>query len=93
MLLVVLVVGLLAVTAVPVLAGTDQPVACWGQASAVFAQMGEMGEQASSQPTPRIGLHNLARALYEAGLIADDSMQALGAFVASTLDLSIEVCR
>ena len=66
---------------------------CWGQASAVFAQTGEMGEHASQQPTPRLGLRNLARALYEAGVIPEDSMQALGAFVADALGLSIEACQ
>ena len=66
---------------------------CWGQASAVFAQTSEMGEHASQQPTPRLGLHNLAVALYEAGIIPDDSIQALGAFVANELGLSIEACQ
>jgi hypothetical protein len=54
--------------------------------------MGEMGEHASQEPTPRLGLGNLARALYDAGVIADDSMQALGAFVAAELGLSIDAC-
>jgi hypothetical protein len=67
--------------------------ACWGQASAVFAQSGQMGEHASQQPTPRAGLRNLARELYGAGVIADDSMQALGAFVADALGLSIDACQ
>lgn len=66
--------------------------ACWGQATAVFAQTGKMGEHASEQATPRLGLRNLARALYDAGVIPDDSMQALGAFVASELGLSIGAC-
>lgn len=66
--------------------------ACWGQASAVFAQMGLMGEHSSQQATPRLGLRNLARALYEQGLIPDDSMQALGVFVATELGLSIDAC-
>ena len=66
--------------------------ACWGQASAVFARTGEMGLHASQEPTPRIGLRNLARALYDAGVIADDSMASLGAFVADALGLSIEAC-
>jgi len=66
--------------------------ACWGQASAVFAQTGVMGEHSSQQPTPRLGLRNLARALYEQGIIPDDSMQALGVFVANELGLSIEAC-
>jgi hypothetical protein len=66
---------------------------CWGQASAVFARMGEMGEHSSQFPTPRIGLRNLARSLYDAGLIPDDSMQALGVFVSDALGLSIDACR
>lgn len=67
--------------------------ACWGQATLVFAQMGEMGEHSSQQPTPRLGLRNLARALYEQGVIEDDTMQALGAFVAAELGLSIDACQ
>ena len=66
--------------------------ACWGQASKVFAKMGLMGEHSSSQENPRLGLRNLARLLYDAGVIADDSMAALGVFVANELDLSIEAC-
>lgn len=67
--------------------------ACWGQATRVFARTGVMGEHASEQATPRLGLRNLARALYEDGVIADDSMAALGAFVAEVLGLSIDACR
>jgi hypothetical protein len=67
--------------------------ACWGQATQVFARTGVMGEHASEQATPRLGLRNLARALYEEGIIADDSMAALGAFVADALGLSIDACR
>lgn len=66
--------------------------ACWGQASRVFAQMGEMGEHSSSFPTPRLGLRNLARSLSDAGVIPDDSPQSLGGFVAGELGLEIESC-
>ncbi|NIP78856.1 MAG: hypothetical protein GWM90_06510 [Gemmatimonadetes bacterium] len=66
--------------------------ACWGQATKVFARLGEMGEHASQQPTPRVGLANLARALYEAGVIDEPTMQALGAFVAAELGLDIDAC-
>jgi hypothetical protein len=69
------------------------PQACWGQASQVFARMGVMGEHSSSYPTPRLGLRNLARALYEQGILPDDTMQSLGAFVASELNLSIAACQ
>jgi hypothetical protein len=87
--------------------GADQPLApaqvslargpsaqaCWGQATKVFAQTGEMGEHSSSfAGDPRLGLRNLARALYEQGVIPDDTLQALGAFVAAELGLSISAC-
>ena len=52
-----------------------------------------MGAHASEQPTPRLGLRNLARATFEAGVLADDSMQSLGAFVATELGLSIDAWR
>lgn len=65
---------------------------CWGQATAIFAQMGLMGEHASQQENPRMGLRNLARALAELGVIPDDSMAALGAFVAGELGLGIDAC-
>lgn len=68
------------------------PAACWGQATKVFAKTGEMGEHASQQPSPRLGLANLARALYLAGEIPEPTMQALGAFVADALGLSIDAC-
>ena len=72
--------------------GSAPSEACWGQATRVFARTGEMGEHASQQPTPRMGLRNLARALYDGGVIDDDSMAALGAFVADELGLSIDAC-
>lgn len=67
-------------------------MACWGQATRVFAQMGLLGKHASQQPNPRLGLRNLARALADAGVIPDDSMASLGAFVADELGLSIDAC-
>ena len=68
--------------------------ACWGQASKVFAQLepGTMGDHSSSYDTPRLGLRNLARDLYEDGVIEDDTMQALGKFVVSELGLDIKAC-
>jgi hypothetical protein len=66
--------------------------ACWGQASQVFARMGVMGEHSSSFSTPRLGLRNLARLLHQQGVLPDDSMQSLGAFVASSLGLTIDAC-
>jgi hypothetical protein len=66
--------------------------ACWGQATAVFAATGQLGQHASSEPTPREGLANLARALFDQGVIPAPTMQALGAFVAAQLGLSIDAC-
>jgi hypothetical protein len=71
-------------------AANDQ--ACWGQATAVFAATGQLGQHASSEPTPRLGLANLARALFANGTIPAPTMQALGAFVAAQLNLSIDAC-
>ena len=87
------VIFVLCLTATAVLAGPNQKQACWGQATKVFAQTGVMGEHASQEPTPRMGLHNLAEALYEAGILPDASLQSLGKFVADELGLSIEACN
>ena len=73
-------------------AATPNDQACWGQATAVFAATGELGQHASSEPTPRLGLANLARALYAQGTIPAPTMQALGAFVSAQLGLSIDAC-
>lgn len=51
-----------------------------------------MGEHASQAPTPRLGLRNLARARHDAGMIAEDTLQSLGQFVASALGVSIDAC-
>ena len=84
--------ALFAMMALPVSASPENENACFGQASAVFAQMGEMGTHSSQQPTPRMGLANLAGLLADAGIIPDDSMASLGQFVANELGLSIEAC-
>jgi len=76
----------------PVAKAAQNPQSCWGQATKVFAKMGEMGEHAREQSNPRAGLRNLARALYDLGVLEDDSMQSLGAFVAEELGLSIDAC-
>lgn len=66
---------------------------CWGQATAAFAQMGEMGEHASQQANPRDGLANLADALYDDGVIDEPTLQALGAWLVEIApDLTVEAC-
>lgn len=90
----VLLVLLVSVMLVPMVAqAAPDDAACWGQATKVFAQTGEMGEHASQEPTPRLGLRNLARALYLSGDLPDDTMQSLGAFVADVLYLDIDACQ
>lgn len=84
-----LVGGLL--VAAPTAAAAADP-SCWGQATKVFAATGEMGPHSSEQPTPRVGLRNLARSLADAGIIDDDSMASLGVFVSTELGLSIDAC-
>jgi hypothetical protein len=74
------VLALALATAAPVTATSPS---CWGQATAVSAQT---GEQAHSQPTPQVGLRNLARLVAE-----DHSEAALDALVAGAL--GIEACR
>lgn len=76
----------------PALDMASAQASCWGQASKVFAKTGVMGEHSSSFETPRLGLRNLARALADAGVIADDSMASFGVFVADELGLSIDAC-
>ena len=71
---------------------TPNPQACWGQATKVFAGTGELGQHASSEPTPREGLANLAQSLFDQGVIPAPTLQALGAFVAAQLGLSIDAC-
>lgn len=68
--------------------------ACWGQATAVFAQMGKMGMHASQEATPRAGLANLASALYKDGVLDAPTIQALGAWLVSIdPDLTVEACE
>ena len=66
--------------------------ACWGEATEALARLGQMGYHASHQDNPRLGLANVARLLYDLGVLPDDSIQALGAFLSSALGLSIESC-
>ena len=54
--------------------------------------MGETGDHAREFDTPRLGLRNLAVSLFEADVLDEPTLQALGAFVADALDLSIDAC-
>jgi hypothetical protein len=90
--IVFLVTLIMLLSATPVLAEANDN-ACWGQASAAFARTGIMGEHASEQTVPRVGLANLARSLYELEIIEEPTIQALGQFVAEAEGLEIEACR
>lgn len=89
----------LAITAVAGMLVVATPAAasaapsCWGQATKAFAATGDMGEHASGQEEPRLGLRNVARALHEAGVLADDTLEALGAFLASAAGLEVAACE
>lgn len=90
--LVVLVVSgvLILALSVPALAQSEN--ACWGLVTQAYAQVdppGTLGEHASQEATPRFGLRNLARALADAGVIPDDSMQALARFVDEESGLNV----
>lgn len=86
-------VFLLALLSLPASADTDNDQACWGQASAVFARMGEMGDHASQQETPREGLANLARRLFAEEGVGDGSLQGLAAYLVSIdPNLTVEAC-
>jgi len=66
---------------------------CFGQATAAFAKMGEMGEHASQQANPRDGLANLARYLYDEEVLDAPTLQALAAWLVSIdPDLTVEAC-
>jgi hypothetical protein len=55
--------------------------------------MGLMGEHASQQVTPRVGLANLADELYVEGVLDAPTIQSLGAFLVSVdPDLTVEAC-
>jgi hypothetical protein len=88
----IILVILMALAFTSIVSAAPSSKSCWGQATKVFAQTGDMGEHASQQSNPRLGLRNLARSLADDGIIPDDSMQSLGAFVAAELGLSIEAC-
>jgi hypothetical protein len=88
-----LAVALALVTASGLAAADTPEESCWGQASAVFAQTGELGAHASQEATPRLGLANLAQALYDQGVLDEPTLSALGAFVAAEMGLSIEACQ
>ena len=66
---------------------------CWGVVSSQLAHVeGGIGDHASSQASPRLGLGNVARLFYDQGLIAAPTLSALGSFLASLDEYDETVC-
>ena len=66
---------------------------CWGVVSAQLAHVeGGLGDHASSQSSPRLGLGNVARLFYEQGLIDAPTLSALGSFLASLDEYDQTAC-
>jgi len=78
--------ALAAVSAAPVAAAAPANANCWGVVSAQRATtLGDIGQHASAQSTPRLGLGNTARLLFDLGLTAGPHVSDLGSGLA-TLD-------
>ena len=66
---------------------------CWGVVSSQLAHVeGGIGEHASSQTTPRLGLGNVARLFYDLGFIQSPTVSALGSFLATLDEYDETVC-
>ena len=84
----------MAAMAAPASAASDVGSECWGQLPAAYAQTGAMGQHASQQETPRVANDGLARAPYEAGVLEDATIRALGVYLDSIdPDLAVEACQ
>lgn len=69
------------------------PANCWGVVTSQFAKADRgIGEHSSSQTNPRLGLGNVAEALFEAGLIDDPHVSDLGALLAQLDEFDETVC-
>ncbi|HSM71670.1 MAG TPA: hypothetical protein VK851_09015 [Anaerolineales bacterium] len=84
---------LIAVMATPALAAPAENHKCWGKVTSQRAStFHDLGQHSSEQSTPRSGLGNVARALYEAGLTEGPSVGDLGSFLASVDGLDETFC-
>lgn len=69
------------------------PANCWGVVTSQFARADRgIGEHSSSQTSPRLGLGNVARALFDLGLISDPHVSDLGALLAQLDEFDETVC-
>lgn len=66
---------------------------CWGVVTSQRASTyHDLGSHASSQPTPRFGLGNVARLFFSLGIIDEPSVYVLGSYLASVDGLSATGC-
>jgi hypothetical protein len=69
------------------------PANCWGVVTSQFARADRgIGEHSSNQTNPRLGLGNVAKALYDQGLISDPHVSDLGALLAQLDEFDETVC-
>lgn len=85
---------LAAASYVPALAdGPPTNPNCWGVVSSQLASTEHsMGEHASSQGEPRLGLGNLARMLYELGITSGPHVSDMGSFLATVDGVEATQC-
>ena len=66
---------------------------CWGVVTSQLAHVeGGIGEHASSQATPRLGLGNVARLFFELGLIDSPTVSDLGSLLAQLDEYDETAC-
>ena len=69
------------------------PMNCWGVVTSQFARADRgIGEHSSSQTNPRLDLGNVAKALFDQGLISDPHVSDLGALLAQLDEFDETVC-
>ena len=77
----------------PALAGKPANPNCWGVVTSQRATtVGDIGEHASSQDVPRLGLGNVARLFVELGLLIEGHVSDLGTFLAEIDGIAATEC-
>jgi opacity protein-like surface antigen len=85
--------ALAALAAGPVAAAAPANPSCWGVVSAQRAtSTGDIGEHASAQSTPRLGLGNTARLLHDLGLTGGPHVSDLGSTLAELDGIDATSC-
>ena len=77
----------------PALAGKPANPNCWGVVTSQRATtVGDIGEHASSQDEPRLGLGNVARLFVELGFLIEGHVSDLGTFLAEIDGIAATEC-